>query len=71
MAKSVDSNQEQTDLHCLPRPVCWNTQEHYGICYWALSVIISEQTHVILALFVLHKFILQTHTCRHPVGLDV
>ena len=30
-----------------------------------------EPAHEIMALFVLHKFILQTPMCRHPVGLDV
>ena len=30
-----------------------------------------EPSHEILALFVLRKLILQTRTCRHPVGLDV
>ena len=34
-------------------------------------LITNEPTHEILALFVLRKFILQTHMRSHPVGLDV
>ena len=32
MANSVDPDQEQSDLglHCLPRPICPKTYDHYG-----------------------------------------
>ena len=32
MANSVDPDQEQSDLglHCLPRPICPKTWDHYG-----------------------------------------
>ena len=32
IANSVDPDQEQSDLglHCLPRPICPKTYDHYG-----------------------------------------
>ena len=36
-----------------------------------LTFLTFEPSHEIMALFVLRKFILQTHMCSHPVDLDV
>ena len=35
MANSVNPDQEQSDLglHCLPKPVCPKTWDHYGLYY--------------------------------------
>ena len=42
----------------------WEQGTEYITC-------IFESSHEIMALFVLHKLILQTRMCSHPVGLDV
>ena len=39
IANSVDPEQSILGLHCLPRPVCLKTSEHYGVIYWLLEVL--------------------------------
>ena len=39
IANSVDPAQSILSLHCLPRPVCPKTSEHYGVIYCQLEVL--------------------------------
>ena len=39
IANSVDPEQSILGLHCLPRPVCPKTSEHYGVIYCLLEVL--------------------------------
>ena len=36
-----------------------------------IPITVTEPSHEIMVLFVLHKLILQMRICSHPVGLDV
>ena len=47
MANSVDPDEEQSDLglHCLPRPACLKTLDHYGThlpCYMIYRITVLK-----------------------------
>ena len=42
MANSVDPDQTDLGLHCLPRPICLKTLDHYGTFVLSLSGTITK-----------------------------